>query len=331
MTLLQQPLGSGFGASSTASDVMAGLDLSGRCAMVTGAASGLGRETALALASAGARVIAAVRDPVRVREQFAATKTSAMIDLRPIDLLDPTSIKQFAQRFHDERCALDILVNSAAVMALPHREVDSRGIELQFATNHLGHFQLVGHLWPALVRSGSARVVSVASRGHRLSPVDFDDLSFDRRPYDRWIAYGQSKTANILFALELDRRGQADGVRAFSVHPGAIVGTRLARHMSVEEIRAAGAIDEQGRAVIDPGNDRKTVAQGAATQLWCATSPRLKGMGGLYCEDVDVAPMASAAQQTGRTFPGVSAFATDAAAALRLWELSEDLASVSYP
>lgn len=257
-----------------------------------------------------------------------------------MDLLDSASIQRFAARFLAEGKPLDLLILNAGIMALPERQLDGRGLELQFATNHVGHFQLTGQLWPALAaagRAGGARVVAVSSRGHRFSPVVLDDIHFERRPYERWAAYGQSKTANVLFALALDRRGQAHGVRAFSVHPGGIVDTNLAKHLSQDELRAVGAIDAQGRPVVDAGKGFKSVAQGAATQLWCATSPRLDGLGGLYCEDGDVAPLVGAStgsdwQQTAtRSQAGVYAHAVDPAAAQQLWTLSETLTGVIYP
>lgn len=333
----QQPLDSGFHATSTADEVMHGIALAGRTAIVTGAYSGLGRETARALVAAGARVIAPARDVPRAQTELASIPG---VEVWPMDLLDPASIDRFAARFLAEGQALDLLILNAGIMALPERRLDARGLELQFATNHVGHFQLTGRLWPALAWAGAqggARVVAVSSRGHRFSPVVFDDIHFERRPYERWAAYGQSKTANVLFALELDRRGQAQGVRAFSVHPGGIVDTNLAQHLSQDELRAVGAIDEQGRPVVDAAKGLKSVAQGAATQLWCATSPQLAGLGGLYCEDADVAPLVGAAtgsdwhQVAARSQAGVFAHAVDPAAARQLWTLSETLTGVTYP
>lgn len=330
----QQALGSGFDAATTADAVMQGIDLAGRTAIVTGGHSGLGRETVHALAAAGARVVAPARDVARAAQ---ALSDIAGVEVWPMDLLDPASIDRFAARFTAAGRPLDLLVLSAGIMALPTLERDARGLERQFATNHIGHFQFTGRLWPALAAAAGARVVVVSSRGHRFSPVVFEDVQFAHRPYDRWAAYGQSKTANALFALELDRRGQAAGVRAFSVHPGGIVDTNLAQHLSAQELRAAGAIDAQGRPVIDPFHGLKTVAQGAATQLWCATSPRLAGMGGLYCEDVDVAPLVPETAKgawldaAGRHRAGVFAQAADPAAAQRLWQMSEAVTGLHFP
>src|SRR5713101_8070543 len=249
-----------------------------------------------------------------------------------MDLLDPASIDAFAARFLASGQPLHILVNSAGIMACPLAR-DSRGYESQFATNHLGHFQLVARLWPALRQANGARVVSVSSWGHRQSPVVFEDPNFERRDYDRWSAYGQSKTANILFALALDKRAKAEGVRAFSLHPGSIVGTGLEKHLSREELQAAGVIDEGGKPILDAAKNLKTVEQGAATSVWCATSPRLDGMGGVYCQDCDIAPLVSeeiAANQFGSLPRGVMPHAVDPEAADRLWSLSEQLTSTLY-
>lgn len=323
----QHPIGSGFDAASTATDVLAGIDLSGRTAIVTGGYSGIGTETSRALRAAGARVIVPARDLAKARRTLAEVDVEVM----PMDLADPASIDAFADRFLAEGSPLHMLVNSAGVMACPLTR-DARGYELQFATNHLGHFQLTARLWPALAKANGARVVSVSSRGHRFAAVDVDDPHFERRAYDPWVAYGQSKTANVLFAVELDTRGEADDVRAFAVHPGAIV-TDLARYMSEDDLRARGAIDDQGRPVIDPARGMKDVRQGASTSVWTATNPRLDGMGGVYCEDNDVSPLLSEGDNTiGRISmdAGVRAWAIDPVAARALWELSERQTGVTF-
>jgi NAD(P)-dependent dehydrogenase (short-subunit alcohol dehydrogenase family) len=327
MPTAQAPLPSGFSAASTAAEVIRGIDLGGKVAIVTGGYSGLGRETVRSLLGAGARVVVPARDTARAQ---AALAEVAGAEVWPMDLLDPAAIDAFARRFLDTGLPLHILVNNAGIMALPERELDARGHECQFATNHLGHFQLSRRLWPALARAQGARVVSVSSMGHRFSPVVFDDIDFERRPYDPWAAYGQSKTANILFAVALDRRGQDEGVRAFSLHPGGIVGTGLDRHVSTDLLKAAGVIDEQGKPILDPAKDLKTVAQGAATQVWCATSPQLDGMGGVFCADSDIAPVlpddvdfSVAGNHSANRVSGVKAYAIDPGAAERLWTLSE--------
>ncbi len=324
MRTLQQPLVSGFGAASTTNDVIHGIDLSGKTAVVTGGYSGLGRETAKTLRAAGARVIVPARDPKRAASALAGID----VEVEELDLLSPDSIDAFARRFLTTGQALHILVNSAGIMAVPDLTRDARGFELHFSTNHLGHFQLTARLWPALVSANGARVVSVSSWGHHYSPVVFDDPNFEHRPYDPWKGYGQSKTANILFAVELDRRGQKQGVRSFSLHPGSIVDTGLGKHLTAEQLRAAGVLNEQGEPVYDPSRNLKTVAQGAATIVWCATSPQLNEMGGVYCENCDVAPVdrtdPERAWKIGDSMAqkGVMPYAIDPDAAARLWNLS---------
>lgn len=316
----------------TAAQVIRGHDLSGKLAVVTGGYSGIGLQTARALRSAGARVIVPARD---YDKAVTALEGQGGIEIEAMDLMDPTSIDAFAQRYLTSGQPLHILVNSAGIQANPFTR-DARGYESQFSTNHLGHFQLTVRLWPALRRANGARVVSVSSWGHRHSPVVFEDPNFEHRDYDRWSAYGQSKTANILFALGLDERGKADSVRAFSLHPGSIVSTDLKRYLSDEELRQAGVIDENGSPILDPAKSLKTAEQGAATSVWCATSPQLVGMGGVYCQDCDVAPLVSeemmkstdAIRQVGSIPLGVMPYAVDPKAADRLWSLSEQLTGI---
>lgn len=324
----QQPMASGFNPASTPADVMASIDLDGKIALVTGGYSGLGRETVRAFLGGGAKVIVPARD---VNRAAAALSDLPGAQIEPMDLLDPSSIDRFAGNFLDSGQPLHVLVNSAGIMAGPLVR-DQRGFEQQFSTNHLGHFQLTVRLWPALMRPHHARVVSVASRGHWFSRVIFEDPNFEHRAYDPWQAYGQSKTANILFAVELDRRGQSRGnVRAFSAHPGAILETGLAKHVAPETLRGAGAVDEHGQPVIDPIKGLKTVEQGASTIVWCATSPELDGIGGVYCEDNDIAFLArgdadhASPSSSGEQRRGVMPYAVDPDNARRLWMLSECL------
>lgn len=315
MTTAQTPIGSPFNAASTADDVMQGVDLTGRVAVVTGGYSGIGLVTAKSLAAAGARVIVPARDRERAQAALAGV---AGVEVDTMDLSEPASIAGFAARMGERTSSLSILINSAGVMASAlFRDAD--GHEGQFATNHLGHYRLTCALWP-LLKADGARVVSVSSRGHQIAGIDFDDIDFRRRPYDKWVAYGQSKTANALFAVALDARGAADGVRAFSLHPGQIL-TPLARHLSAEEVAGFDAQDAEGRPIIDPSRGLKTVDQGAATSLWCATSAALEGQGGVYCEDCDIAPINTGEQSR----KGVAAWACDPALSERLWTLSEDL------
>lgn len=323
----QSPLHSGFGAASTAHDVIAGIDLSGKTAIVTGGYSGIGVETTRALLDAGARVIVPARDMTKAKANLDGMKA----ELVAMDLADPASIDGYTSAFLASGEPLHLLINSAGIMACPLTR-DARGYEMQFATNHLGHFQLTVGLWQALKRAQSARVVSLSSLGHRYAQVDFDDWNFERREYDRWVAYGQSKTANALFALALDELGAPHGVHAYSVHPGRII-TDLARHMSREELQRMGGVDDQGRPITDLSRGMKNTEQGAATSIWAATSPLLNDVGGVYCEDCDIAALMPDDEATvagsGSLSSGVRRWATDLAAARRLWSLSEKLTGVS--
>ncbi|ATB42845.1 oxidoreductase [Cystobacter fuscus] len=319
MPSAQKPIPSGFGAHTTAQEALGSRDLRGAFAIVTGGYSGIGLETARVLAGAGATVIVPARTPDKARAALAGVPG---VELEHLDLAEPASIDAFARRFLDSGRPLHMLVNNAGIMACPLAR-DTRGFESQLAVNHLGHFQLTARLWPALRKARGARVVSVSSRGHRRAGIDFDDPHFERRPYDKWLAYGQAKTANVLFALALDARGEPHGVRAFSLHPGAIL-TDLVRHLSDEELRATGVRDEYGR--VPAVNEFKSIEQGAATNVWCATSPQLEGMGGVYCEDVDIARVVAA--DAPHTW-GVRPWAIDPDAAERLWARSEAWTGVS--
>ena len=322
MVTPQVPIGSGFGAASTAAEVIAGCDLTGKTAVVTGGYSGIGVETVRAFHSAGAQVVVPARDMAKAKTSLADMPD---VGVEIMDLFDPESIDAFAERFMRDNEKLHILINNAGIMAPPLVR-DARGYESQFATNHLGHFQLTCRLWPALIAAEGARVVALSSYGHRRAGIDFHDPNFYHREYDPWIAYGQSKTADALFAVALDSIGQRQNVRAFSVHPGGIA-TDLIRHMSQAEIDASQIIDQSGKPIIDPANNKKTPPQGAATSVWCATSPQLNGMGGVYCQDCDIAPALPSDDST--ELHGVRPRATDPVAAGRLWQLSEQLTGVS--
>ena len=324
-TTPQHPLGSGFGPRTTAAEAVAGIDLHGRTAVVTGGYSGLGLETARALASAGAKVMVPARRPEHAREVLDEAGLDG-VAVAALDLSDLDSVKSFAadflaSGFLGDAGSLDILINNAAIMASPETRVGP-GWEAQFATNHLGHYALASLLWPALSAGDGARVVALSSTGHKLSPVRFEDLNFDSG-YDKWQAYGQAKTANALFAVELDALGKSAGVRAFAVHPGGIM-TELQRHLPREEMIASGWMDEAGNV-----NERfKNPEQGAATSVWAATSPRLAGMGGVYCEDCDIAEPTVPGSPEARV-RGVDAHAIDREAAEKLWQKSAALTGIN--
>lgn len=310
----QHKIGSGFGAQSTTADVLRGVDLSGRLAVVTGGYSGLGLETTRALAGAGATVVVPARRVSAAREAVSGIDG---VEVDGLDLSDLASVRVFADRLLASGRGIDLLIDNAGIMACPETRVGP-GWEAQFATNHLGHFALVNRLWPALER-GRARVVSVSSNGHQLSGIRWDDVQFSRG-YDKWLAYGQAKTANSLFAVQLDALGRSAGVRAFALHPGTIA-TGLGRHMDQEELAELSATIDAS-----PTNSGwKTVEQGAATQVWAATSPQLADLGGVYCEDCDIAERAAPDTVLGS---GVSAWAVDPEEAARLWRLSAKLTGV---
>ncbi|WP_090362273.1 oxidoreductase [Mycolicibacterium fluoranthenivorans] len=309
-TTTQHPIGSGFGHGSTSEDVMAGIDLTGAVAVVTGGYSGLGLETTNHLVQAGAHVIIPAR-----RIDAAARAVDHLGDAVTVlkgDLADLDSVSACARRICDSWARVDLFIGAAGIMATPLQRVGP-GWESQFAVNHLGHFSLAADLWPSLAR-GAGRIVVYSSAGHHNSGIRWEDPQFTSR-YDKWAAYGQSKTANILFALRLDELGAAAGVRAFSLHPGSIL-TPLQRHLESAEMIDRGWIDEEGN-VADP--TFKSMSQGAATGLWAATSPQLDGLGGLYLEDCEVAGPAT---EDGT---GVKAYAVDRRQAESLWDLSVGL------
>ena len=305
-----------FGYASTAAEVISGVDLSGRRAVVTGGASGIGVETVRALAGAGAEVTLAVRNTAggeRVAAGIIESTGNNHVFVAPIELADPVSVRAFAASWTGP---LHILVNNAGVMAEPLNRTP-QGWEHQFATNHLGHFGLALGLYDALAAAGDARVVSVSSSAHLRSDVQLDDLHFEHRPYEPWAAYGQSKTANILFAAEANRRWAGDGILANSLMPGGIR-TNLQRYVTDEELNRMRAQSTGG----DATPNWKTVEQGAATSVLCAASPLLDGVGGRYFEDCNEA----GPNQPG-TRRGIAPYAQDPEAARRLWDVSTDLAA----
>jgi NAD(P)-dependent dehydrogenase (short-subunit alcohol dehydrogenase family) len=303
-----------FGFESTAAEVAAGIDLSDSRAVVTGAASGIGIETARALAGAGAAVTLAVRNTgagAKVAADIVATTGNERVDAAALELTDRASVEAFAAGWDGP---LDILVNNAGVMAIQELTLAPDGHEMQFATNHLGHFALALGLHDALAAAGNARIVSVSSSGHLRSPVIFDDIDFAFRPYEPFLAYGQSKTANVLFAVEATRRWAGDGIAANALMPGGIA-TNLQRHVDP---------DYMARARAGAGKmDLKTAEQGAATSVLLATSAQLEGVGGRYFADCNEGfPVERRPEQAAASFTAVAPYALDPANAERLWDVS---------
>ena len=311
----QRPIGSGFGRRSTAREVLAGIDLSGRNYIVTGGYSGIGLETVRALVEAGASVTVPARDVQRAQEALAGLPD---VEVAGMDLADLESVRAFARSWRESGRPLHGLVNNAGIMACPLTRVGP-GWESQFGVNHLGHFELTRELEPSLKAAGGARVIALSSTAHIMSDVHWDDPHFLHHDYDKWQAYGQAKTADALFALGLDRRWAADGVRAFSVHPGGIA-TPLQRHLTTEEMVALGWMNPDGTMHERVRDLFKTPEQGAATTVWALTSPSLDGLGGLYCEDCDVAQLAGPDSQR---YQHVRPWACSEAGAERLWAMSE--------
>ncbi|MEM7522462.1 MAG: oxidoreductase [Pseudomonadota bacterium] len=316
----QAPTKSGFHAKTTAAEIVADLDLTGKTAIVTGGYSGIGLETARALASVGAAVIVPVRSPQKAAEPLAGL--TGDVRTSPMDLGDLTSVRRFADEMTGALPKLDLLINNAGVMACPETRVGP-GWEAQFGVNHIGHFALTQALFPLLQKAESARVVALSSTGHKLSDIIWDDIQFESGAYDKWRAYGQAKTANALFANAASRRLKDAGGLAFSVHPGGIF-TPLQRHLPQEEMIALGWLGEDGEPSELAKQGFKTPEQGASTTLWAATAPVLDGRPGVYCENCDIAAVTDPDSPMAR-FMGVTAHACDDASAERLWDVSAAL------
>lgn len=317
-----------FNAQSTATEVIAGHDLSGKTALVTGASSGLGVETVRALLVAGAEVILAVRDSAKgeqVARELRGSTGNARTHVLKLDLGSLASVRQAAEQFHARWSRLDLLVNNAGVMATPQSYTPD-GFELQFGTNHLGHYLLTLLLLSALQAAAPARVVVLSSSGHRRSDIHFDDMQYRHRPYEKWEAYGQSKTANALFAVGLTRHFGAQGITANAINPGAIR-TGLQQHLSQEDLRTRGWVDEQGNW-IDTTLNWKTPAQGAATSIWAAVGPELEGIGGKYLEDCQESTL----MDTSAPYRGFGylPYALDPDHAEQFWTISQELVGLPH-
>jgi len=312
----QAKIGSGFGMKSTAEEVLRGTDLTGKTAIVTGGYSGLGLETVRALISAGAKVFVPARRPDVAEDALLEFGDKAVV--AKMDLADLNSVARFTDEFNSSGSAIDILINNAAIMACPETRVGDNW-EAQFGVNHMGHFLMTTQLMPAVLKAAAPRIVCLSSIAHKNSDIRWDDIHFTNNPYEKWEAYGQAKTANALFAVGLQAKYGGEGLLAFSVHPGGIL-TPLQRHLPVEEMVAMGWTDENGNVSEAASKMFKSPAGGAATSIWCATSPQIIEYGGLYCEDCDIANLTTAESPR---FSDVAPWAVDEASASRLWKISE--------
>jgi len=317
---------SDFDQYSTTDDVLRGIDLSGKTAFITGANSGLGQESARAMAAAGAHVVMAGRNPAKLDaavSEIRARDPNAKLETILCDLGSLESVRACAAEANNRFDRIDLLINNAAVMACPLDQT-SDGFEMQFGTNHLGHFALTKGLMPLIQKgasaSGSGRIVNLSSRGHHITPVHLEDPFFEHRAYDAWQSYGYAKTANVLFTVGLERRFADQGVHSYAVHPGGIQ-TNLGRHLSEEQAQ------ELTQRVIesDPNFEWKSIPQGAATQVWAATAPELEARGGVYCEDCHVAEVDDESSNGG-----VRSYALDPQTADALWTLSEELTRETF-
>jgi NAD(P)-dependent dehydrogenase (short-subunit alcohol dehydrogenase family) len=320
---LQQPVATGFNAKSTAAEVISGIDLTGKTAIVTGGNSGIGLETTKTLAAAGATVIVPARDVEKARRNLDGITN---VEVHEMDCIIPASIEAFATKFLATGRPLHLLINNAGIMWVPLRR-DSRGYESQLATNYLGQFHLTAMLFPALKQANGARVLNVSSLGHQMAPFNFEDPNFLDRQYETLLAYGQSKTACNLFTMELDNRAKRFNIRAYSVHPGSIGGTELAREASLDLLQQLGFCDAVGNIHPEVAARLKTIPQGAATTVWSATSPMLESIGGVYCEDCDIAKVADK-ETIGVS--GVEAYSLNEDSAWKLWNISEEMIGISF-
>jgi len=319
---LQQATGSGFEAKSTSYEVISGIDLTGKIAIVTGGNTGIGLETVKTLTGAGATVIVAARDIEKAKRNLDGI---ANVTIEKMDLMDPNSIDAFAEKFLLSGRPLHLLINNAGIMWVPLRR-DNRGYESQLATNYLALFQLTARLWPALKKANGARVVNVSSGGHQFSDFDFEDPNFLNRDYETLQGYGQSKTAVNLFSLELDIRAKAYNVRSYSLCPGAVGETELGREAPIDLFQKLGYSDAEGNILPEVAASLKTIPQGAATTVWAATSGLLHDIGGVYCENADIASLSSNEALIG----GIKPYSLDEENAKRLWKLSEEMTGIRF-
>ena len=317
----QTPTKSGFHSKTNADEITNGIDLNEKIAIVTGGYSGIGLETTRELVATGAKVIIpAKRTEVAVQNLEGIVSKENIVEM---DLGNLNSVKKFTEDFKESFGKLDLLINNAGIMACPETRIGN-GWESQFAVNHIGHFLLTKELMDTMAENDSARFVSLSSSAHSLTGILWDDIHFQNNPYDKWMAYGQSKTASSLIAIEFHRRMVDKGVSGFSVHPGGIL-TPLQRHLQKEEMVALGWMDENGSPSEMAKNFFKTTSQGASTTLWCATSSSLNGIGGVFCEDCDIAKRKNEVDESLQRYFGVADWAVDTEEASKLWDVTEKM------
>jgi NAD(P)-dependent dehydrogenase (short-subunit alcohol dehydrogenase family) len=318
---LQKPIISGFDSKSDADKIVKEKDLGGKIAIVTGGYSGIGLETSRALVAIGAKVIIpAKRTEVAVQNLEGIVSKENIVEM---DLGNLNSVKKFTEDFKESFGKLDLLINNAGIMACPETRIGN-GWESQFAVNHIGHFLLTKELMDSMAENDNAKFVSLSSSAHSLTGILWDDIHFQNNPYDKWMAYGQSKTASSLIAIEFHRRMFDKGVSGFSVHPGGIL-TPLQRHLQKEEMVALGWMDMDGSPSEMAKNFFKTTSQGASTTLWCATSSSLNGIGGVFCEDCDIAKRKNEVDESLQRYFGVADWAIDTEEASKLWDVTEKM------
>ena len=317
----QTPTKSGFHSKTNADEITNGIDLNEKIAIVTGGYSGIGLETTRELVASGAKVIIpAKRTEVAVQNLEGIVSKENIVEM---DLGNLNSVKKFTEDFKESFGKLDLLINNAGIMACPETRIGN-GWESQFAVNHIGHFLLTKELMDTMAENDSARFISLSSSAHSLTGILWDDIHFQNNPYDKWMAYGQSKTASSLIAIEFHRRMVDKGVSGFSVHPGGIL-TPLQRHLQKEEMVALGWMDENGSPSEMAKNFFKTTSQGASTTLWCATSSSLNGIGGVFCEDCDIAKRKNEVDESLQRYFGVADWAVDTEEASKLWDVTEKM------
>jgi NAD(P)-dependent dehydrogenase (short-subunit alcohol dehydrogenase family) len=317
----QKPINSGFSNKSEPKDILKNIDLHNKVAIVTGGYSGIGLETTKALVAAGANVIIPAKRPEIANQNLNGVVSEK--NITKMDLGNLNSVKNFTNSFKENFNTLSLLINNAGIMACPETRVGDNW-ESQFAINHIGHFLLTKELMSTMANTEGSRFVSLSSSAHALTGILWDDIHFSKQPYDKWMAYGQSKTASSLIAIEFNERMKNYGVEGFSVHPGGII-TPLQRHLEKEEMIALGWMDEDGSPSELAKNFFKSPSQGASTTLWCATSNDLNGLGGVFCEDCNIAKRKSEVDESLQRYFGVADWAIDKNEAAKLWTLSEKI------